>query len=194
MRLASPVTCLALIVSIACDGTTRGTSSLGITAATASTEKRVPMSMTRTLLEHAARDLTYTSESDYPFSWFFQIVGRPHDDGPVRELDEERFDPGPWARTLAVEDFRTLLDVPPTEEVGVLSLETFFARHIENVDPADSVAVALLPRYVILRETLRHTLDGVQVFRVGRIVIRCYLVGIDRDGNLAGLTTTAIET
>ena len=87
-----------------------------------------------------------------------------------------------------------MLEVSPAERVDVVSLDVFFARHIENVDSADSAAVALVPRYLALRESLRRTVDGVQVFRVGQIVIRCYIVGIDRDGNLAGLTTTAIET
>ena len=194
MRLASPVSCIALIMCIACDGTTRGTSSTGITAPTASLEKHVPTSTTRTLLERAARDLTYTSESDYPFVWFFQLVARTQGDAPAAELDEVRFIPDSSAHAFSVEDFRALLEVPPTEQVDVVSLDAFFARHIENVDPADSVAVALVPRYLVLRETLRRTLRGVQVFRVGQIVIRCYLVGIDGDGNLAGLTTTAIET
>ena len=194
MRLASPVTSLALVMCLACDDTTGGTFSRGITTPTSSLEKHAPTSTTRMLLERAARDLTYTSESDHPFVWFFQIVARTQADAPTSEIDEVLFGPDSSARALSMDDFRTLLEVPPTEQVDMVSLDDFFARHIENVDSADSVAVALVPRYQVLRETLRQTLEGVQVFRVGRIVIRCYLVGIDRDGNLAGLTTTAIET
>ena len=193
MRLAS-VTTFALILFSACDSATRATSSIGNTPTTDAREQRVPTSTTRALLERAARDLTYTSESDYPFVWFFQIVARTQADAPTSEIDEVLFGPDSSARALSMDDFRTLLEVPPTEQVDMVSLDDFFARHIENVDSADSVAVAHVPRYLVLRETLRRTLRGVQVFRVGQIVIRCYIVGIDGDGNLAGLTTTAIET
>lgn len=194
MRLASPFSSLALVMCLACDGTTGGPSSRGITTPTSSLEKHAPASTTRALLERAAANLTYTSESDHPFVWFFQVVARTQTDAPTSELDEITFVPDPSTRALTVDDFRTLLEVPPTEQVEVVSLDAFFARHIENVDSADPVAVALVPRYLALRETLRQSLEGVQVYRVGRIVIRCYLVGIDRDGNLAGLTTTAVET
>ena len=193
MRLAS-VASLALILLSACDGATRVTSSIGNTPTTDAREQRVPTSTTRTLLERAARDLTYTSESDYPFVWFFQYVARTQVDATEPVLEEDLVNPGASPRALSVEEFRTLLEVPTTEQVDVVSLDAFFSRHIENVDSADPVAVALVPRYLALRETLRGTLDEVQVFRAGRIVIRCYIVGIDRDGNLAGLTTTAIET
>ena len=193
MRLAS-VTSSALILLSACDSATRGTSSMGNTFTTVAREQRGSTSTTRTLLERAARDLTYTSESDYPFVWFFQFVARTQADAPAPVLQEDLVIPDAPPRALSVEEFRTLLEVPTTEQVDLVSLDAFFARHIENVDSADSVAAALVSRYVVLRETLRGTLDDVQVFRVGRIVIRCYIVGTDRDGNLAGLTTTAIET
>ena len=194
MRLASPVTSLALVMCLACDDTTGGTFSRGITTPTSSLEKHAPTSSTRTLLERAAANLNYTSESDYPFVWFFQFVARTQKDAPTSELDDVVIVPDLSARTLSMDDFRTLLEVPPTEQVDVVSLDAFFARHIENVDSTDPVAVALVPRFLALRETLRQSLEGVQVYRVGRIVIRCYLVGLDRDGNLAGLTTTAVET
>ena len=61
------------------------------------------------------------------------------------------------------------------------------ARHIERVDPYDDVAVALVPRYRVLRETIRHAVRDPVVFRVGRIAIDCYVVGTDWDGNVVGL-------
>ena len=73
-------------------------------------------------------------------------------------------------------------------------LDEFFARHIERVDPYDAAAVALVPHYQALRETIRKVLVSPMVFRVGRIAIDCYIIGFDRAGNLVGLTTVAIET
>ena len=34
----------------------------------------------------------------------------------------------------------------------------------------------------------------VRVYRLGKIEIQCYIVGLDGEGNLAGLKTVAIET
>ncbi len=194
MRLSLVLSCFALMMCIACDSTPLGRFSNGITTPTAALGKHAPTLTTRTLLERAARDLTYTSESDYPFVWFFQFVARTQAAAPIADLEDDPFLPDSSSRALSVQEFGALLEVPPAEQVDVVSLDAFFARHIEKVDPADSAAVALVPRYVVLRETLRRTLTGVQVFRVGQVVIRCYLVGLDSDGNLAGLTTTAIET
>jgi hypothetical protein len=134
----------------------------------------LPTAVTRLLLERAATGLLYTSESDYPFTWFFHA--------------------GPVPTPLTVDAFRATLEIAPDTPVEVVSLDDFFARHIERVDPADAAAVALVPRYRLLRETIRHTLRQPVVFRVGRIAIDCYVVGTDRAGNLVGLTTVAIET
>jgi hypothetical protein len=128
----------------------------------------------RQRLERAAGDLLYTSESDHPFTYVFRA--------------------GPFTAPLDVATFRLAFGVPadvPVEQVG---LDDFFARHIERVDPADEVAVALVPRYRRLRETLRHTLREPRVFRVGRIAIDCEIVGTDAAGNVVGLHTLAIET
>lgn len=144
--------------------------------ATASAVVGLPTGATRWVLERAAEGLTYTSESDYPFTWF-QHAG-------VARVDEP----------LTADAFRTLLGVPATTRVGTVELDDFFARHIEWVDPYDATAVALVPRYQRLRETIRQVLRDPQVFRVGRIAIDCYIVGFDGNGMLVGLRTVAIET
>ena len=134
----------------------------------------VPAGVARLLLEEAAAGLTYTSESDYPFTWWYRA--------------------GPVASPLTIEAFRAALGVAPTVRVETRELDAFFARHIEWVDPYDATAVALVPRYERLRETVREVLRDPVVFRVGRIAIDCYIVGFDRAGNLVGLRTVAIET
>jgi hypothetical protein len=131
-------------------------------------------SVIKLALERAAAGLLYTSESDYPFVYFFHQ--------------------GPVARPLTVATFRAALAIRAATPVEVISLDAFFARHIERVDPYDSVAVSLVPRYVALRETIRTVVRDPVVFRVGTIAIDCYVVGTDRDGNIVGLTTIAIET
>ena len=128
----------------------------------------------RRRLERAAGGLLYTSESDHPFEYVFLAAELP---GPVT---------GPAFHRAA-----GLADGTPVEE---RTLDDFFAGHIERVDPNDSAAVALVPRYRALKRTLATAVRGARVFRVGRVVIRCYLVGTDARGNVVGLATTAVET
>jgi len=128
----------------------------------------------RARLERAADGLLYTSESDYPFVWFY--------------------DGGPATAPLTPAALLAAAHEGADEPVEVISLDDFFARHIERVDPYDSVAVALVPRYRHLRETIRLTVPDVRVFRVGRIQIRCYVVGTTAAGEVVGVSTVAIET
>jgi hypothetical protein len=131
----------------------------------------------RPMLTFASRGLLYTSESDYPFAYFRHAV-------PNR----------PATTALSIAEFRALLGIPAATPVEIISLDTFFARHIERVDPFDDVAQALVPRYVLLRETLRSSLSQVVVYRVGRIAIDCYVVGFNVNADLEGLSTISIET
>jgi hypothetical protein len=129
---------------------------------------------TRQRLEEAAAGLLYTSESDYPFDYVFFAADA--------------------APPLDAATFRAAAAVPADAAVEERTLDDFFARHIERVDPNDSAAVALVPRYERLKRTIRTSVRDARVFRVGTIAIRCYVVGVDPWGNVVGLATTAIET
>ena len=125
-------------------------------------------------LARAAEGLYYMSESDYPFEPYAQ--------------------PASVAGPLTVSAFRAAAGVPADSLVEEVSLDAFLARHIELADPNDAVAQALVPRYRHLRTTIRSALREPRVFRVGRVLIRCYIVGVDDAGGLVGLTTWAVET
>jgi hypothetical protein len=133
-----------------------------------------PGPITKFALEHAARGLLYLSESDFPFTYYFHA--------------------GPAPTPLTIDAFRATVGIPADSLIEERTLDEFFARHIELVDPADSAAVALVPRYIFLRETIRNAVRQPRVFRVGRIAIKCYIVGTDQSANIVGLTTIAIET
>lgn len=126
----------------------------------------------RERLERAVEGLTYGSESDRPFEFFFLPGGG---DAP----------PGAAA-------FGGL--VGATGAVEERDLDDFFMRHAETSDPADTEAQRLRPRYEALREMLRTELRGTTVFRTGRVEVQCYVVGGDGKGNLVGVRTVAIET
>jgi hypothetical protein len=167
----------ALLLSIGCAAVTAPDAAAPSRASAdgaAATVAPLSVDVIRARLERAADGLLYTSESDYSFVWF-------HAAGPV---------PAPLTPAALL----AAAGEAPDEPVEVISLDDFFARHIERVDPYDSVAVSLVPRYRHLRETIRLTVPDVRVFRVGRIQVRCYVVGVTAGGEVVGVSTVAIET
>jgi Nuclease A inhibitor-like protein len=126
----------------------------------------------RQQIERAAAGLLYTSESDYVFDY----VTLPSVPGQVLEPDQ-----------IAA------LVGHAGQPVAEITLDEFFARHIERVHPADPASVALVPRYRALEETLRAALGNVRVFRIGTSQIDCYVLGTV-PGGLAGLHTVSVET
>ena len=129
----------------------------------------------RNNLEAAASDLVYSSESDRPFEGFLLDNG----------ADGWPYDGAELARRLGD---------PTNNRIDERSLDDFFRRHIETSDPYDVRAQQIRPRYEALKELLRSTLRHPKVVRIGSIEIRCFIVGADGEGNLAGLSTIAIET
>lgn len=49
-------------------------------------------------------------------------------------------------------------------------------------------------RFGVLKTELEQNLRDVKVFKVGRINVDIYIVGLDADGNLSGVQTKAVET
>ena len=130
----------------------------------------------RARLEAAADGLVFSSEGDHPFH-FVEI-----DAGADR-----------WPASAAA--FAAIIGAGRGEQVEEIELQEFLARHVERVDPLDSAAQALRPRYDALRQTLRAELEDLRVFRVGQVRVRCYAVGVDpASGRVVGLETLAIET
>lgn len=119
--------------------------------------------------------LLYTSESDRPFEWF-ELAG------------------GAAGWPYAADEFARRIGVAGGTQVEEVTLDRFFARHIELTSPQDAQAQAIRPRYEALKAAVARTLREVRVFRIGRIEIDCYAVGDDGSGALAGLRTVSIET
>jgi hypothetical protein len=131
----------------------------------------------RAHLERAAEGLTYTSEIDAPF----EFVSAPRRSGGGG---------GP----LTAREVATLFGAGAEEPVGERTLDAFFARHIERVDPHDAASLALAPRYAALKAALGESLGDARAVRVGSVEVRCYVVGLDARGDVAGLATRALET
>lgn len=128
-------------------------------------------------LARAAEGLTYTSESDRPFA-------------PVL-VPRDRL---PHAGRLTPEEIAALAPPTPRARLETRTVDDALARHLVPADPSDGAAAALRPRYEALLALLRQHLVDLTVVRMGRIEVRCWFVGRDREGNLVGLETIAIET
>ncbi|HTK37099.1 MAG TPA: nuclease A inhibitor family protein [Pyrinomonadaceae bacterium] len=72
------------------------------------------------------------------------------------------------------------------------NLDSFFAHLWVN----DKSGPARAPVGLIqnLRQLLEENLGDLKVFRIGRIRIDIYVVGVDREGRLVGIKTRAVET
>ena len=121
-------------------------------------------------LREATQGLLWHSESDYPFEIFLWPGGRL----TLEELIE---------RTGYT-----------TDTIEILQLDRFFDRAISPQDWHDDDEAREVKQYQNLVAVLQETLDDLVVFRLGKIEIAIYIVGTTSEGNLAGISTTAIET
>ena len=129
----------------------------------------------RERLERAATGLVYTSETDHPFA-FFQLPG-----GDARDL----LQPARFAARVG----------RAGDRVEERTLDDFLAPHLERCDPSDAAARAMRPHYEALKRALRDHLRDVRVLCVGGgAQRRCYLVGLDSAGRIAGLVTEVLAT
>lgn len=80
---------------------------------------------------------------------------------------------------------------PPIEET---TFEAFFGRLTEIRDWYGEPEKARAKKYSELQKLLGENLKEIKVFRVGRIQIDIFAVGIDQNGCLAGVRTQAVET
>ena len=125
-------------------------------------------------MERASSDLVYSSEADRPFE-FFAVAYRGRRGPP---------DAAGFAALIG----------KPDEPVEERSLVEFFSHHSATSDPYDSHAQKMRRRYDALMRVLSTRLRDVCVYRVGKIEVDCYIVGLDTNENLVGLKTVAIET
>ena len=49
-------------------------------------------------------------------------------------------------------------------------------------------------KFLELQKLLEENLRDLKVYKIGRICLAIYVVGIDRDGTLSGVKTEAVET
>lgn len=123
-------------------------------------------------LHRACKGLFYPSETDAPIVPFFGA----RTEGGTREK---------IVRELGLSEGDEVEERPFIEFFSRLTRiqDWFAAPEIENAE-----------RFVKLQKLLEGNLKYLTVLRTGRIQIDIYVVGIDSDGNVAGIKTKAVET
>ena len=145
----------------------------------------------REIFERASSGLVYSSESDRPFEFFaLKYPGKPASPAAAQEASPDTSE----GASPGAAEFARLVGASQDASVEVRSLESFFGRHTNTSDPYDTQAQLIRPRYEELMRQIERHLRDIRVYRIGRIEIACYIAGLDRQGNLAGLKTVAIET
>jgi hypothetical protein len=79
----------------------------------------------------------------------------------------------------------------PVEEIG---FGEFFGRLTKMQDWYGDEERERVRKYRRLRTMLESNLSDLHVFRVGRVQIDIYVIGLDREKNLIGIKTKAVET
>lgn len=92
-------------------------------------------------------------------------------------------EPFVWPAGLnTVRELRYHAHVAAKVTVRAVSLQQFLGELVEE------------PAFALLAQTLRSTLQGIRVYRCGRLEVTYYVVGTDAAGRLAGIKTRAVET
>jgi hypothetical protein len=91
----------------------------------------------------------------------------------------------------AVRNMAEIADDSPVEEADV---DDFFSKLTVKKEWFGDRETERAERFADLYTELRANLRDLRVFRFGRIQISIYIVGVDAEGNLAGVMTKAVET
>jgi hypothetical protein len=82
----------------------------------------------------------------------------------------------------------------PNVAIEEQMFDEFFLRLTTVKDWFGAIEKKYAERFSELQKTLKSNLKDLKVFRLGKIKIDIYIVGIDSENNLIGLKTNAVET
>lgn len=124
-------------------------------------------------LEELVAGLFYISESDFPVEVF---VGEAADDHSKEELLKQAWhDSG--------------------DEIEEIPFSVFFEKLTTVRDWYGDELKERSVKFANLEQELESALEDARVFRIGKIQIEIYVVGVDKkSGKLMGIKTKAIET
>ena len=101
---------------------------------------------------------------------------------------------GSKADAVTRENLLSQLGKPPDTPVEERGFEEMFARFVKVEDWFGEEEKATAEKFAALKSLLEKNLTDLKVFKVGRIELAVYFIGLDREGNLTGFQTKAVET
>lgn len=127
------------------------------------------------VLKAASEGLFYISETDAGFEAFVWETDKPVND-------------------VSMESVLKFAGEKPDAKTAEKTLDEFFKQPTEMQDWFGDEEKAQVEKYLKLKDLLATKLKNAKVFKVGDVQINIYIVGIDGEGNLAGVKTKAVET
>ena len=127
------------------------------------------------LIDRIARccvGLVYISESDSPIKVFAC--------GAVDALN---------ANTI-----RAIVNAPKDARVEEQDFQTFFARLTKSEPWHDDTQRLQTKKFLELQNILEENLRDLKVLKIGEIRVSIYAVGLDKNNNVIGVSTQAVET
>ncbi len=113
----------------------------------------------------------------------------------ISETDAEIFPfTGSKADSVTKENLLKQIGKPTDAPVEERGFDEMFARFIKIQDWFGDEEKATAEKFAALKSLLEKNLTDLQVFKVGDIERDIYFVGLDKEGNLAGIQTKAVET
>lgn len=113
----------------------------------------------------------------------------------ISESDAEIFPfTGSKADAVTKENLLVQIGKPPDTPIEERGFDEMLARFITIQDWFGDEEKANAEKFAALKSLLEKNLTDLKVFKVGKIEVEIYFVGLDADGSLAGIQTKATET
>lgn len=138
----------------------------------------------------------YTKDEKIDKSDFFQEL-KTSTDGLIyiSETDSEVLPfVGEKSETLNIESLLKQINTASDIKVKEITFEDFFENLITIQDWFEAEEKASAEKFLKLKKLLEENLKDLKVFKVGKIEIEIYVVGLDEENNLLGIKTEAVET
>ncbi len=123
-------------------------------------------------IQETTADLYYISETD---ALILPFVGQP-------------------AQSVSREAILEQTENAPDSPVEERTFTEFFARLIEIQDWFGDEEIKTAENFLLLKKLLENNLRDLKVYKIGKVQIDIYVVGLDAKNILTGIKTKAIET
>ena len=123
-------------------------------------------------IEKACRGLFFTSETDAKILPFF----------------------GGQAEAVTTEEILSQTKSAADAPIEEADFTEFFARLTEIQDWFGDEEKATAQKFVDLKDLLESNFRDLKIFKIGKVQLEIYAVGLDAENNLLGIQTKAVET